>query len=125
MPLTVQFWLHAQTTGRLLEIKRRKKSSVGCSAEIMSLLGKEVDMVERKLPPSALVQCQAMISTGPETVKEGGPAFVRCPAQAFYIVHEPEPWQHEVQGSMALCRSCMKVFKKQQPEVAATAVALN
>lgn len=73
-------------------------------------------MVERKVLPPALAQCQAMISTGPETVKEGGPAFVRCPAQAFYIVYEPEPWQHEVQGSMALCKSCMNLYEEQNPK---------
>lgn len=67
-------------------------------------------MVEGIVPPPALAQCQAVIPTGPETVKEGGPAFIKCPAQAFFIILEPEPQEHEVQGSMALCKSCMKVY---------------
>lgn len=75
--------------------------------------------------PHASVQCQAGIVTGPKTIKEGGPAFIRCPAQAFYLVHESEPWEHEVQSTMALCKSCMKVFTKQNPDEAATAVALS
>lgn len=77
-------------------------------------------MVERKVPSPTLTQCQAVIPTGPETVKGGGPAFVRCPAQAFYIVYEPEPWEHEVQGSIALCRSCMKAHKRPEPNKEAT-----
>ncbi len=69
------------------------------------------------IPPD-LKRCQAEVTSYPSFMQLGGTKTTeRCKNKPTHIAIEPPRPDGKIQGSMALCGSCLAVCSKQMPGV--------
>ena len=72
-----------------------------------------------KMIPPDLNQCQAEVTVS-HPFRMGGDCreTTRCSAKPTVVLHETEPAEAGMCGSMSLCSACLAVFRQQCPDAA-------